>query len=412
MSNVEKVKESLNITDEMLNELTEGLRTQEDVFGKDGLFRQLQKAVLEKMLNKELDFHLSSEKQSSGAGNYRNGKGHKTVRSESGEIPLDTPRDRDGTFEPLIVPKRQRRIGALDSAIMTLYSKGMTTRDIQATVKELYGVDVSPTLVSEVTQAVTEEVREWQERPLDKIYPIVWLDALSIKVHKDSRVVTMDIHIALGVNMAGQKELLGMWISETEGAKFWAHVLSELSSRGVQDVFVFCVDGLTGFPQAIKGVFPNADIQLCLVHMMRQSLAVVPDKDRKAVSADLKKIYHAASEGAAREALEEFSDKWDAKYPSISRKWRSHWEELITIFKYPHDIRRVIYTTNAIESLNMVIRKGLRGRRIMASEESALKLVWLAAAEAAKKWTMPIRDWKAALNFFLIQFEDRIDHVA
>jgi transposase-like protein len=412
MGNAEKVKESLNITDEMLNYLTEGLSTQEDVFGKDGLFRQLQKAVLEKMLNKELDYHLWTERQSSGPGNCRNGKGHKTVKSESGEIPLDTPRDRDGTFDPLIVPKRQRRTGVLDSAVMTLYSKGMTTRDIQATVKELYGVDVSAALVSEITQAVAEEVREWQDRPLDRIYPIVWLDAMAVKIHKDSRVVTMDVHIALGVNMSGHKELLGMWIAETEGAKFWAQVLSEISSRGVHDVFVFCVDGLTGFPQAIKSVFPNADVQLCLVHMMRQSLAAVPDKDRKAVSGDLKKIYHAASEEAAREALEEFAGKWDSKYPPISRKWRLRWEELITIFKYPHDIRKAIYTTNAIESLNMVIRKGLRGRRIMASEESALKLVWLAAAEAAKKWTMPIRDWRAALNFFLIQFEDRIEHVA
>jgi transposase-like protein len=222
----------------------------------------------------------------------------------------------------------------------------------------------------------------------------------------------MNVHIALGVNMSGQKELPGMWIAETEGSKFRAQILSEISGRDVRDVFVFRVDGLTGFPQAIKGVFPNADIRLCLVHMMRQSLSVVPDKDRKAVSTDLKKIYHAASESAGREAPEEFSGKWDGKYPSISRKWRSHREELITIFKYPHDIRRVIYTTNAIESLNMIIRKGVRDCRIMASEESALKLVWLAAAEAAKKWTMPIRDRKAALNFFLIQFEDRIDNVA
>jgi transposase-like protein len=412
MGNAEKVKESLNITDEMLNHLTEGLSTQEDVFGKDGLFRHLQKAVLEKMLNKEMDYHLLTERQSSGPGNCRNGRGHKTVKSESGEIPLDTPRDRDGAFEPLAVPKRQRRIGILDSAITALYSKGMTTRDIQATVRELYGVDVSPTLVSEITQAVADEVREWQDRPLDRIYPVVWLDAISVKVHKDGRVVATGVHIALGVNMSGHKELLGMWIAETEGAKFRAQVLSEISSRGVRDVFVFCADGLTGFPQAIKGVFPDADVQLCLVHMMRQSLSAVPDKDRKAVSSDLKKIYHAASEESAREAPEEFAVRRDAKYPSISRKWRSHWEELITIFKYPHDIRKAIYTTNAIESLNMVIRKSLRGRRIMASEESALKLVRLAAAEAAKKWTMPVRDWKAAMNFFLIQFEDRIDHVA
>jgi transposase-like protein len=409
---MERVKESLNITDAVLNQLTEGLSTQEDIFGKEGLFRNLQKRVLEKMLNKELDVHLSLEKQFAQSSNYRNGKGHKIVKSESGEIPIDTPRDRSGTFEPVIIPKRQRRIGVLDDAIMALYSKGMTTRDIQATVKELYGVEVSHSLVSEVTQAVIEEVQEWQTRPLEKIYPIVWLDAIVVKVHRDSRVVSMNIHMALGVNMSGHKELLGMWIAETEGAKFWAQVLSEISSRGVRDVFVFCVDGLTGFPQAIKGVFPNSDIQLCLVHMMRQSLAVVPEKDRKAVSADLKKIYHAPSEEAARVALEDFASKWDAKYPSISRKWRSHWENLITIFKYPPDIRKVIYTTNSIESLNMVIRKGIRGRRIMPSEESALKLVWIAAAEAAKKWTMPIRDWKAALNFFLIQFEDRIENVA
>jgi transposase-like protein len=407
-----RVKEALSISDEMLEQLTMGLSTQEDVFGKDGLLRQLQKRILEKMLNKELDVHLSAEKQSLQSANCRNGKGHKTVKSESGEVSIDTPRDRAGTFEPIIVPKRQRRIGVLDDAIMALYSKGMTTRDIQATVKELYGVDVSHALVSEVTQAVLEDVQEWQSRPLDKMYPIVWLDAIAVKVHKDSRIASMNIHIALGVKMSGHKEILGMWIAETEGAKFWAQVLAELSNRGVKDVLVFCVDGLTGFPQAIKSVFPNSDIQLCLAHMMRQSLAVVPQKDRKAVSADLKKIYHAATEGAAREALEEFAEKWDGKYPPISRKWRRHWEELITIFKYPHDIRKVIYTTNSIESLNMVIRKGIRGRRIMPSEESALKLVWLAAAEAAKKWTMPIRDWKAALNFFLIQFGERIEDVA
>jgi transposase-like protein len=399
MSNVAKVKESLNITDEMLDQLTEGLSTEEDVFGKDGLIRQLQKRILERMLNKEMELHLACERQNSEPRNYRNGKGHKTVRSESGEIPLETPRDRNGTFEPLIVPKRSRSIGILDNAIMALYSKGMTTRDIQSTVKELYGVEVSHSLVSEVTQSVLEDVHEWQSRPLDKIYPIVWLDAIEVKVHKDSRVVSMKVHIALGVNMSGRKELLGMWIAETEGAKFWAQVLSEISGRGVRDVFVFCVDGLTGFPQAIKSIFPHADIQLCLVHMMRQSLAVVPDKDRKAVSASLKKVYHSPSEEAARIALDEFVSEWDKKYPSIGRKWRSHWEELITIFKYPPDIRRVIYTTNAIESLNMVIRKGIRGRRIMPSEESALKLVWIAAAEAAKRWTMPIRDWPAALNF-------------
>ena len=414
MNNRERAKRSLNITDEMLNQLTEGLSTQEDLFGTDGLMRQLQKALIEKMLNKELDLHLeadSNPETGRNDGNCRNGKGKKILKSESGEIEIATPRDRNGSFEPLLVPKRQRRIGVLDDTILALYSKGMTTRDIQDTLQKLYGVDVSHTLISEVTQTVIAEVHEWQNRPLEKIYPIVWLDGLAIKVHKDSQVLSMNVYLALGVNLEGHKELLGMWIAETEGAKLWAQVLSELSARGIRDVFVFCVDGLKGFPQAIKGVFPNADVQLCIVHMVRSSLTVVPEKDRKAVCADLKKVYHAGSEEAAREALGEFAKKWDEKYPSISRKWQQNWENVITIFKYPSDIRRVIYTTNAIESLNMVIRKRIKIRRIMPSEESALKLVWMAALDAARKWTMPIKDWKAALSFFMIQFEDRLGSI-
>ena len=415
MDNREKAQAALNISEDLLNQLTEGLSTQEDLYGPDGLIRNLQKAIIEKMLQKELDHHLNPEhnpESGRSAGNCRNGRGKKVLKSESGELAISTPRDRQGTFEPLLVPKRQRRIGILNDTVMALYSKGMSTRDIQDTIQSLYGVEVSLTLVSEITEGVVEEVREWQDRPLEKLYPIVWLDALAVKVRRDARVISMNVYLALGVNLQGRKELLGMWRAETEGAKFWAQILTELNSRGLRDVFVFCVDGLKGFPEAIRGVYPQADIQLCIVHMVRNLLHVVPEKDRKTVASDLKKIYQASSEKSAEERLEEFFEKWDEKYPTISRMWLRHWENLITIFKYPCEIRKVIYTTNAIESLNMVIRKGIKGRRIFPSEDSALKSVWLAALQAARKWTMPIQNWKPALNFFLIQFEERIEVVA
>jgi transposase-like protein len=296
----------------------------------------------------------------------------------------------------------------MDDKIHCLYAKGMTTREIVATFKEMYGADVSASLISKVTDAVIEQVVEWQSRPLDAVYPIVYLDCIVVKVRQDKRVINKAIYLALGINMEGQKELLGMWLSENEGAKFWLNVLTELQNRGVNDILIACVDGLKGFPDAIQTVFPQTQIQLCIVHMVRNSIKYVPWKDYKPVTEDLKRIYRSVTEEEALLALEQFSERWDGKYPQISRSWRSHWDSLNTLFNYPEDIRRAIYTTNAIESLNSVIRKAIKKRKLFPTDDSAKKVVYLAIQQASKKWTMPIRNWKAALNRFMIEFEDRL----
>ncbi len=292
--------------------------------------------------------------------------------------------------------------------ILSLYAKGMTTREIQATFKEMYNADVSPTLISKVTEAVIDEVIEWQSRPLDAVYPIVYLDCIVVKVRQDKQVINKSIFLALGVNLEGHKDLLGMWIAENEGAKFWLNVLTELQNRGVKDILIACVDGLKGFPDAINTVYPDTRIQLCIVHMVRNSVKFVPWKDYKPVTADLKQIYQSVTEEEALRALDTFSERWDGKYPQISKSWRAHWHNLNTLFDYPEDIRKAIYTTNAIESLNSVIRKAIKKRKLFPSDESARKVVYLAILDASKKWTMPIRNWKAALNRFMIEFEDRL----
>jgi transposase-like protein len=296
----------------------------------------------------------------------------------------------------------------MDDKILSLYAKGMTTREIVATFKEMYDADVSATLISKVTDAVIEQVVEWQSRPLDEVYPIVYLDCLVVKIRQDRRVINKAVYLALGVNMEGHKELLGMWLSENEGAKFWLNVLTELQNRGVKDILIACVDGLKGFPDAINTVYPETQIQLCIVHMVRNSIKYVPWKDYKPVTADLKLIYQATTEEEALLALDRFSERWDVKYPQISRSWRAHWENLNTLFNYPEDIRRAIYTTNAIESLNSVIRKVIKKRKLFPTDDSAKKVVYLAIRDASKKWTMPIRNWKVALNRFMIEFEDRL----
>ena len=296
----------------------------------------------------------------------------------------------------------------MDDKILCLYAKGMTTREIVSTFKEMYDADVSATLISKVTEAVIDQVKEWQTRPLDAVYPIVYLDCIVIKVRQDNQVINKSVYLALGVNLEGRKELLGMWIAETEGAKFWLGILTELQNRGVKDILIACVDGLKGFPEAIQSVYPETQIQLCIVHMVRNSMKYVPHKDYKLVTADLKRIYQAVTEEAALAALEQFAERWDEKYPQISRMWRSHWGNLNTFFQYPADIRKAIYTTNAIESLNSVIRKVIRKRKVFPSDEAVKKVVFLAVQEASKKWTMPIRDWKPALNRFMIVFEDRL----
>ncbi|WP_395375482.1 IS256 family transposase [Marinicella sp. W31] len=383
-----------------------GLKTQEDL----ARFTQaLTKMSVEAALNAELDHHLGYEKGTPKVGaNSRNGYTSKTLKTEDGSFELETPRDRDGDFEPQLVKKNQTRFTSMDDKILYLYAKGMTTREIVATFKEMYDADISPTLISKVTNAVLDQVIQWQSRPLDAVYPIVYLDCIVVKVRQDSQVINKSIYLALGVNMEGHKELLGMWLSENEGSKFWLGVLTELQNRGVKDILIACVDGLKGFPDAINAVYPETQVQLCIVHMVRNAVKYVPWKDYKPVTADLKLIYQAATEDEALMALDQFCEKWDGKYPQIGKSWRNHWENLSTLFRYPPDIRKAIYTTNAIESLNSVIRKATKKRKLFPNDDAAKKVIYLAISDASKKWTMPIRNWKLALNRFVLEFEHRL----
>jgi len=399
------------ITDEVLNELLRDYQKPEDLLGQNGLLKQLQKRLLEKAMGAELTVHLGYGKHDpagKNSGNSRNGTSPKTLKGEFGKLDLATPRDRNGSFEPQIVAKGQRRFEGFDQAIVSLYSRGMTTREIEGHLLEIYGVEVSPALVSQVTDAVCADVQVWQNRVLEEVYPIVYFDAIWSKVRDNGPVVKVAVYLALGITMAGQKEVLGMWAANTEGAKFWLHVLTELKNRGVRDIFIGCVDGLKGFPEAMEAVFPATQVQLCLVHMVRHSLSYVGWKERKEVAADLKVIYRAATVAEAEQALAAFERKWDRKYPSISKSWRTHWPELITFLKYPAEIRKAIYTTNAIESLNRSLRKISKNRGVFPNQESLLKLYYLALERIAKKWTMPIHSWTQALNRFVVEFGDRV----
>jgi transposase-like protein len=389
------------------------------------LMRTLMKSALERMLDTEMDVHLgrkspptlppASEAQAGDPGpspNRRNGHSPKTVRGDVGELKLDMPRDRNGTFEPQLIAKHQRRLPGFDEKILALYAKGMTTRDIQEVVKELYGVDVSPTLVSEITADLDAEVTAWRQRQLGAVWPIVYLDGIVVHVRGEGgRVSQHTMHVAIGVNLLGKKELLGLWLSETEGAKFWLSCLTDLKNRGLNDIFIVCVDGLTGFADAIRVAYPQSKVQLCIVHLVRAALKYVTDKDSKPMVADLKKIYQSATVAAADQALEQFAEVWGGKYPTIVKQWRLKWHDIITLFDFPPPIRKAIYTTNAIESVNSVIRKFTRNRKQYPNAESALKLVYLAIHEASKRWTMPIKGWKAALNHFAIVFENRLSSV-
>lgn len=397
---------------ELAAELAKGVKTEADL---SKLSAQLTKMTVEAALGAEMEHHLGYGKhapEGRGTGNNRNGKSSKTVKGKHGEVRIDTPRDRNGTFEPKLLGKYQTRLTDFDDQILCLYAKGMTTRQIVDTFKEMYGAEVSATLVSKVTEAVIDQMLEWQNRPLDPLYPVVYLDCIVVKVRQNKQIINKSIYIALGVDLEGHKQLLGLWIAETEGAKFWLSVLTELKTRGVEDVLIACVDGLTGFPQAIEAVYPDTRIQLCVVHMVRNSLKYVSWKDYKAVTRDLKAIYRAPTEAEARRALAAFGDAWDDKYCQISKIWERHWPYLITLFEYPPEIRKAIYTTNAIESLNSVIRKATRQRKIFPHDDSAMKVTYLAIQAASQKWSRPIADWKAALNQFIIQFEDRVtDHL-
>jgi transposase-like protein len=417
----------------MAEEMAGGVQTAEDL---SEVMRMMAKTLIQRALDAEMDVHLGRTKVTDSSaidqgdpaasrkttsaktpaetdkkkrGNRRNGRSSKTVQGDLGEVTIATPRDRDGSFEPQLVPKYQRRMVGFDEKILALYAKGLSTRDIQELLEQLYGVEVSPTLISTVTDAVDEEATAWRSRPLEPVWPIVYFDGIVVNVRgANSRVSQHTVYVAIGVNLEGRKELLGLWLSENEGAKFWLSVLTDMKNRGLNDVFVACIDGLTGFADAIRAVYEKTKVQLCVVHLVRAALRYVIDKDSKAVARDLKKIYNAATLPEAETALDEFASAWDDKYPTISKSWRARWPDIITLFDFPWPIRRAISTTNAIESVNSVIRKLTRNRKIYPNESSVLKIMYMAIREASKKWTMPIRNWKSALNHFAILFEDRL----
>jgi len=396
---------------EALDQLLDGHRTPEAFFGTNGLLDQLTKALLERALQGEMTHHLGYEKHATTghhSGNSRNGTSSKTLRGKRGQFQIAVPRDRNSEFEPQLIAKGQTRFDGFDARVLSLYARGLSTREIQAHLEEIYGTQVSPDLISTVTDAVLEEVREWQNRPLEALYPVVYLDALQIKVRQEGRVVNSAIYLAIGVNGRGYKDVLGMWSSQNEGAKFWLGVMTELKNRGVQDIFIACVDGLKGLPEAVEAVFPKTQVQLCLVHLARYSLAFVAAKERKAVADDLKLIYHAPTLQEAERQLEEFARQWSTRYPLIARSWQSNWEHIVPMFGYPAEVRRVIYTTNIIESLNGSLRQIIKTRRSFPTIEAAFKLLYLALCNLQKKWTLPIQNWNQAMNAFAVLFEDRI----
>ena len=390
------------LTKTMLDELTAGYKTPQEM---ETLYSQMLQHMINRSLEAEMQAHLGHERHGKTSGNPRNGTSRKTVQSTVGELQIETPRDRDGTFEPQLLPKRQVRLAGMEEKILTLYAKGMTTRDIESALMELYGVTISHSLIAQVTDAVLDEARLWQTRPLEAIYPIVWLDGIVVKVQQNKQVINKSAHVVLGVNLRGEKEVLGLWLAENEGAKFWLSVLTELRQRGVQDIYVACMDGLKGLPEAVNAVFPKALTQLCIVHLVRASLRYVGSTDSKAVVAALKAIYQSATAEEALCELDAFEEAWGTKYKAVVRLWRGNWDNIIPFFQFLPEIRKVIYTTNAIESLNMVMRKFIRNRRIFPNDDSALKSLFMAIREASKNWKS-IHHWKPALQSFQLMFGD------
>jgi putative transposase len=396
----------------LLDELLKNYKKPEDIVGENGLLKQLSKAILERALEAELTHHLGYEKHSKELvkkDNSRNGKTSKTLLTKDGELEINVPRDRQSLFEPQIIKKNQRRFNGFDDKILSMYSRGMTAREIQAHLEDIYGVEVSADLISSVTDEVIQEVQEWQNRALDPIYPIIYFDALIIKIKDNGHIKNKALYLIVGINLEGQKEVLGLWIAQTEGAKFWLSIVTELKNRGVQDILIACVDGLKGFPEAINSVYPQTQVQLCIVHMIRNSLKFVPWKDRKSVAQDLKKIYTALNENDALNQLHDFGQKWNKSYPMISDSWQRNWTNIIPFLGYPSDIRKAIYTTNSIESINRSLRKIIKNRTIFPNDNSAFKLVYMALKNISRKWTMPIHDWKSAINQFVIIFGHRFE---
>ena len=405
----------MTIENELIDNLLKDYKKPEDIIGENGLLQQLTKQLLERAMAAELTEHVGYEKHEAtghNSGNSRNGKSAKTLKGTFGTMPIEVPRDRNGTFEPQIIGKHQTRFTGFDDNIISLYARGLSTREIQQHLEEIYHVEVSPTLISSVTDAVIDEVRTWQGRQLSERYPIMYLDAIQFKVKDSGHIRNKAIYLAIGVGLDGLKEVLGLWIAQTEGAKFWLQVVTELKNRGVKDIFIACVDGLKGFPEAIESVFPQTIVQLCIVHLVRHSLNFVGWQQRKEVARDLRSIYSAATVAAAEQSLEEFSLKWDAKFPMLAKSWRNNWERVIPFFAYPPEIRKVIYTTNAIESLNMSLRKVTKARGSFPHDEAVFRLLYLALRNIEKRWTKPVQHWKEALNLFAIVFADRLPEEA
>ena len=396
----------------LIEQLMAGYQTPADIMGESGLLKQITKAVFEAALKAEMAVHLGHDKHAlvvNPSGNVRNGESVKTVTCDFGEVDIAIPRDRHASFEPKLVAKHQRRFPGIDDRILSLYARGMTTREIAAHLEELFGAEVSSTLISTITDTVADEVKAWQSRPLEAMYPIIYLDCLMVKTREAGAVANRAIYMAIGVNLEGQKEVLGLWSAATEGAKFWLSVVTELNNRGVKDILIACVDGLKGFPEAIEAVFPKTQVQLCIVHMVRNSLNFVSWKQRKEVAADLRKIYAATTDTEAAISLDALATKWDSQYPQIAKSWRNNWARVIPFFGYAPEIRKAIYTTNAIESVNFSLRKLIKNRASFPNDDAAMKLLYLGLRNIAKRWTMPIQNWKQAMSQLMIRFEDRFN---
>jgi len=402
----------MNFDPKLIDELLKNYKRPEDAWGKDGIFGQIQKALMERILEEEMSFHLGYDKHSAdgnNSGNSRNGKSKKTILTENGSFEIEVPRDREGEFEPQFVKKHQRRVNKFNDMVISLYARGPGTEEICGHLKEMYGADVSKELISHITNTVHEDVSAWRNRPVEELYPIVFFDAIRIKIRDSGRVVNKAVYLALGTDIDGQKELLGMWIAHNEGAKFWLSILTELKNRGMKDMLIACIDGLKGFPEAIETVYPDTNVQLCTVHMVRNSVRFVSWKDRKKITSDLKNIYRAATEEQAKGQLDKFAAKWDGQYPTISRSWYENWDNLKTFFAFPDYIRKVIYTTNAVESVNMSLRKVTKTRASFPNDKAVYKIFYLALQNISKKWKMPIRNWNQAINQFAVHYEGRVN---
>lgn len=380
-----------------------------NILGKEGLIKQLSKCILERALEAEMQAHLGYDRyERNSSENARNGSFKKNLTTENGQLELEVPRDRKGKFEPVIVKKKQTRIEGVDDKIISLYAKGMSVSDIKIQMQELYGAEMSESLISRITDDVIDAVKLWQSRALESVYPIVFFDCLVVKVRQDKRIINKSVYVALGIDLSGRKDILGLWISDNEGAKFWLNNLTELKNRGLADILIACTDNLTGMSDAIAAVYPKCEHQLCIVHQIRNSLKFVSYKDRKELAADLKPIYQAVTEDEAQSALEYFEEKWGKQYPQIAKSWYNNWDNLMIFLQYPEAIRRIIYTTNSIESLNNQLRKVTKNKRVFPSDESVFKTLYLTIEYITRKWSMPIQNWNEAMAHFLIKFEDRI----